>query len=358
MAVSAVAQWCMTMCNNRITFSVSRDLRNGAIAKMHRLPLSYIDAHPTGDLVSRMIADVDTFADGLLMGFNQLLIGVITIFGTLIFMLRTNWLITLAVIVLTPLSLFVASFIAKHTHAYFQEQSRVRGEETALINEQIDGLRVVQAFGHEAQSQAVFDEVNGRLEGVSLKATFFSSLTNPSTRLVNNIVYACVGFAGSLYAISGGITVGTLSVFLSYASQYAKPFNEISGVMTELNNALACAARVFELMDTEDEVAEQSNVLTADGNVQVDHVSFRYVPNRPLIEDFTLKVRPGQRVAIVGPTGCGKTTVINLLMRFYDVNDGNIKITGKDIRSVTRHSLRTNFGMVLQDTWLKTGTIR
>jgi ATP-binding cassette subfamily B protein len=358
--ITAVAQWVLAACNNKITFCVSRDLRNDAIQKIQSLPLSYLDGHPSGDLVSRVIADVDTFADGLLMGFTQLFTGVLTILGTLGFMLTVNLPITLVVVCLTPLSLFVASFIAKHTYTYFQKQTKVRGEETALINELIEGQKVVKAFGHEKQSLEAFDEVNDRLQDVSLKAVFFSSLTNPSTRLVNNIVYAGVGLAGALYAVAGGITVGQLSIFLSYASQYAKPFNEISGVVTELQNALACVARIFELLDETEQVEEAADAVTlkSNGQVSLQNVSFRYVPERPLIEDFSLEVKPGQRIAIVGPTGCGKTTLINLLMRFYDVNGGSIQVDGVDIREMTRHSLRSNYGMVLQDTWLKAGTIR
>lgn len=358
--VTAVAQWILAVCNNRITFCVSRDLRNDAIEKIQKLPLFYLDGHPSGDLVSRVIADVDTFADGLLMGFTQLFTGVLTIAGTLGFMLSVNLPITLVVVCLTPLSLFVARFIANHTYAYFQKQTKVRGEETALVNELIEGQKVVRAFGHESQSLEDFDEVNGRLQDVSLKAVFFSSLTNPSTRLVNNIVYAGVGLAGALYAVAGGITVGQLSIFLSYASQYAKPFNEISGVVTELQNALACAARIYELLDEDDQISETENaiILDSNGHVTLSDVAFRYVPDRPLIENFNLDVKPGQRIAIVGPTGCGKTTLINLLMRFYDVDSGSIKVDGTDIRDMTRKSLRANYGMVLQDTWLKAGTIR
>ena len=359
-AVTAAAQWVLAACNNRITFCVSRDLRNAAMEKIQRLPLSYLDAHPSGDLVSRMIADVDAFADGLLMGFTQLFSGVLTIVGTLGFMLLVNLPITLVVVCLTPLSLFVASFIARHTYRYFQQQTRVRGEQTALINELIEGQKVVQAFGHEARSLADFDEVNGRLQAASLNAVFFSSLTNPVTRFVNSLVYAAVGLAGALYAVAGGLTVGQLSVFLSYANQYAKPFNEISGVVTELQNALACAARIFQLLDEPDQTPEPAGaaVLQSDGHVQLADVSFRYVPDRPLIEGFTLDVKPGQRIAIVGPTGCGKTTLINLLMRFYDVDSGCIRVAGQDIRDVTRASLRGSYGMVLQETWLKAGTIR
>ena len=359
-AVAALAQWLLSVCNNRITFSVSRDLRNEALRKIQTLPLSYLDSHPSGDIVSRMVADVDTFADGLLMGFTQLFSGILTILGTLLFMLRENVPITLVVVCITPLSLVVAGFLAKRSYGYFQSQSTVRGKQTALVNEMIEGQKVVQAFGHEAESLAAFDEVNGQLQDVSLKAIFFSSLTNPATRFVNNIVYAGVGLVGALYAVRGGITIGQLSVFLSYANQYTKPFNEISGVVTELQNALACAARVFELLDAEDQVPEAENAaaLQPDGHVQLQDVSFRYLPDRPLIEGLSLDVQPGQRIAVVGPTGCGKTTLINLLMRFYDVNSGSIKVSGTDIRDVTRASLRGSYGMVLQDTWLRAGTVR
>ena len=359
-AVAALAQWLLSVCNNRITFSVSRDLRNEALRKIQTLPLSYLDSHPSGDIVSRMVADVDTFADGLLMGFTQLFSGILTIFGTLLFMLRENVPITLVVVCITPLSLVVAGFLAKRSYGYFQSQSAVRGKQTALVNEMIEGQKVVQAFGHEAESLAAFDEVNGQLQDVSLKAIFFSSLTNPATRFVNNIVYAGVGLVGALYAVRGGITIGQLSVFLSYANRYTKPFNEISGVVTELQNALACAARVFELLDAEDQVPEAENAaaLQPDGHVQLQDVSFRYLPDRPLIEGLSLDVQPGQRIAIVGPTGCGKTTLINLLMRFYDVNSGSIRVSGTDIRDVTRASLRGSYGMVLQDTWLRAGTVR
>ena len=358
--VAAFAQWLLSVCNNRITFSVSRDLRNETLRKIQTLPLSYLDSHPSGDIVSRMVADVDTFADGLLMGFTQLFSGVLTILGTLLFMLSENVVITLVVVCITPLSLLVASFLAKRSYKYFQGQSSVRGEQTALVNEMIEGQKVVQAFGHEAESLDAFDEVNGRLHDVSLKAIFFSSMTNPATRFVNNIVYAGVGLVGALYAVRGGITIGQLSVFLNYANQYTKPFNEISGVVTELQNALACAARVFELLDADDQIPEAENaaVLQPDGHVQLEDVSFRYLPDRPLIEGLSLDVKPGQRIAIVGPTGCGKTTLINLLMRFYDVNGGAIKVSGTDIRSVTRASLRGSYGMVLQDTWLRAGTVR
>lgn len=359
-ALSAAAQQFLATSNNKIAYNISRDLRNAAFHKLQRLPLSYLDAHPSGDLVSRMIADVDTFSDGLLMGFTQLFTGVVLIVGTLTIMLIKNWMIALLVVVLTPLSMFVASFIARKTHHYFTEQARVRGQQTALINELIEGQKVVQSFGHEAASLSDFDCINDELGRVSLNATFFSSLTNPSTRLVNNIIYAAVALVGALSAIGGGISVGDLSVFLSYASQYAKPFNEISGVVTELQNALACAARVFSLLDEDDRVPDKENaaVLSPKGTVDLKDVCFRYVPDRPLIEGFNLHVKPGQRIAIVGPTGCGKTTMINLLMRFYDVNSGAILVDGTDIRDATRHSLRKSFGMVLQDTWLKAGTIR
>lgn len=359
-ALSAIAQQFLATSNNKIAYNISRDLRNAAFHKLQRLPLSYLDAHPSGDLVSRMIADVDTFSDGLLMGFTQLFTGVVLIVGTLTIMLIKNWMIALLVVVLTPLSMFVASFIARKTHRYFTEQARVRGQQTALINELIEGQKVVQSFGHEAASLSDFDCINDELGRVSLNATFFSSLTNPSTRLVNNIIYAAVALVGALSAVGGGISVGDLSVFLSYASQYAKPFNEISGVVTELQNALACAARVFSLLDEDDRVPDKENaaVLSPKGTVDLKDVCFRYVPDRPLIEGFNLHVKPGQRIAIVGPTGCGKTTMINLLMRFYDVNSGAILVDGTDVRNATRHSLRKSFGMVLQDTWLKAGTIR
>ena len=359
-ALSAIAQQFLATSNNKIAYNISRDLRNAAFHKLQRLPLSYLDAHPSGDLVSRMIADVDTFSDGLLMGFTQLFTGVVLIVGTLTIMLIKNWMIALLVVVLTPLSMFVASFIARKTHHYFTEQARVRGQQTALINELIEGQKVVQSFGHEAASLSDFDCINDELGRISLNATFFSSLTNPSTRLVNNIIYAAVALVGALSTVGGGISVGDLSVFLSYASQYAKPFNEISGVVTELQNALACAARVFSLLDEDDRVPDKENaaVLSPKGTVDLKDVCFRYVPDRPLIEGFNLHVKPGQRIAIVGPTGCGKTTMINLLMSFYDVNSGAILVDGTEIRDATRHSLRKSFGMVLQDTWLKAGTIR
>ncbi len=358
--LTAVAQWILAVCNNRIVFGVSRDLRNAAIEKIQTLPLSYLDSHPSGDLVSRIIADVDTFADGLLMGFTQLFTGILTIIGTLCFMVSVNLPITLVVVCLTPLSLFVASFIARHTYRHFQQQTVVRGEQTALVNEMIEGQKVVRAFGHEAESLEAFDEINAQLQDIGTKAVFFSSLTNPCTRFVNSMVYVGVGLTGALFAIGGGISIGQLSVFLSYANQYAKPFNEISGVVTELQNALACAARIFQLLDEQSRTPDVDNavVLESDGRVSLEQISFRYVPERPLIEDFTLAVKPGQRIALVGPTGCGKTTLINLLMRFYDVDKGRITVSGIDIREVTRASLRKNYGMVLQDTWLKAGTIR
>ena len=360
-ALTALAQWLMGLCNNRLTYCTVRDIRHDAFAHIQRLPLSYLDQQPTGDVVSRVIADVDQFADGLLMGFTQLFTGVLTIVGTLGFMLSISVKITLVVVVLTPLSLLVAKFIAGHTYSMFQTQSKARGEQTALINEQLGGQRVVQAFSHEAESLAQFDEINDRLTAATMRATFFSSMTNPSTRIIYNIIYACVGFTGALSAVAGAITVGGLSCFLSYANQYAKPFNEITGVVTELQNALACAARVFELIDEPAEIpdAPDARVLTdASGSVQLTNVAFSYTPEQRLIEDLDLTVRPGERVAIVGPTGCGKTTLINLLMRFYDVKDGSISVDGSEIRSVTRESLRRQYGMVLQDTWLKTATVR
>ena len=360
--VSAVAQQVLATSNNRIAYCVSRDIRNEVSAKIQRLPLSYLDRHPTGDLVSRVIADVDAFSDGLLMGFTQLFTGVVAIAGTLGIMLALNVYIALLVVVLTPLSMFVAAFIARNTHKYFTAQSKVRGEQTALINEMIEGSKVIQAFGHEDESLAEFDEINGRLSKVALNATFFSSLVNPSTRLVNNIIYAAVAFVCALLAIGSNpvMTVGGMSKFLSYASQYAKPFNEISGVVTELQNALACIRRIFDLLAEQDRPADAENAagLAAKGHVSLENVSFRYVPDRPLIDGLTLNVAPGQRIAIVGPTGCGKTTLINLLMRFYDVNGGSISVDGTDIRDIRRRELRRNIGMVLQDTWLKAGTIR
>ena len=359
-AIAAAAQWVLAACNNRIAFRVSRDLRLKAMAKLQRLPLAYLDRHPSGDLVSRMIADVDTFSDGLLLGFTQFFSGVLTIAGTLVLMARIHLGVTAVVVVLTPLSLFAAGFITRRTYRYFRDQTAIRGEQTALVEEQIQGQRVVQAFGHEEESLAAFDDVNDRLRDASVKAVFFSSLTNPVTRFVNSVVYAAVGLTGALLALGGGISVGQLSVFLSYANQYAKPFNEISGVVTELQNALACIQRVFDLLDAPDQIPDAADaaVLEPDGRVKLENVSFSYVPERPLIEHFRLDVQPGQRIAIVGPTGCGKTTLINLLLRFYDVNDGTISAAGRDIRTVTRASLRKSYGMVLQDTWLRAGTIR
>ena len=359
-AIAAAAQWVLAACNNRIAFRVSRDLRLKAMAKLQRLPLAYLDRHPSGDLVSRMIADVDTFSDGLLLGFTQFFSGVLTIAGTLVLMARIHLGVTAVVVVLTPLSLFAAGFITRRTYRYFRDQTAIRGEQTALVEEQIQGQRVVQAFGHEEESLAAFDDVNDRLRDASVKAVFFSSLTNPVTRFVNSVVYAAVGLTGALLALGGGISVGQLSVFLSYANQYAKPFNEISGVVTELQNALACIQRVFDLLDAPDQIPDAAGaaVLEPDGRVRLENVSFSYVPERPLIEHFNLDVQPGQRIAIVGPTGCGKTTLINLLLRFYDVNDGAISAAERDIRTVTRASLRKSYGMVLQDTWLRAGTIR
>ena len=359
--IAAAAQWVMNALHNSITNDTVRDIRRDAFAHIQNLPLSYLDAHPTGDTVSRMIADVDTFADGLLMGFTQLFSGVMTILGTLGFMLTLNAPITLLVVLITPLSLLVANFIAKRTYAMFRLQSATRGEQTALIDEAIGEQKLVQAFGHEDETLAAFDEVNERLRQCSLKATFFSSLTNPCTRFVNSLVYAAVGFAGALAAVSGHLTIGGLSSFLSYANQYTKPFNEISGVVTELQNALACAGRVFELIDEPAQTpdpADAEKIVNPDGEVAIDHVHFSYTPDRKLIEDFTLHVQPGQRVAIVGPTGCGKTTMINLLMRFYDVDSGEIHVDDHETRRLTRHNLRENIGMVLQDTWLSAGTIR
>ena len=361
-AVTAISQWIFGICNNKITYNVSRDLRNAAIAKIQRLPVSYLDAHPTGDLVSRVIADVEQFADGLLMGFTQFFTGVLTILGTLGFMLYVNVPITLVVVCVTPLSFIVAGFIAKKTYRNFHMQTEVRGEQTAFINEMIEGQKVVQAFCHEKENVDQFDEMNEHLQKASLKAIFFSSITNPATRFVNNVVYAGVALVGALFAVSGGISVGQLSCFLSYANQYTKPFNEISGVVTELQNAMACASRIFELLDEEERTPDKADarVLTeeqVDGTVEISDVSFSYVPDRKLIEHFNLSVKPGERVAIVGPTGCGKTTMINLLMRFYDVDAGKICVSGTDIRDISRISLRRSYGMVLQDTWLKSGTI-
>ena len=360
-AITAVAQWIMNVCNNKMTYRIVQDIRNEAFRKIEILPLKYIDAHSYGEIVSRVIADVDQFADGLLMGFTQFFTGVITILGTLGFMLSVNVGITGVVVLVTPLSFFVAGFIAKKTFTMFKMQSETRGEQTALIEEMIGNQKVVQAFSHEDEALEDFDEINERLEKCSLKAIFYSSITNPSTRFVNNLVYAGVAVTGALYAIRGGISVGQLSCFLTYANQYTKPFNEISGVVTELQNALACAARIFDLIEEEPQIPEKENaqVLTdVTGEVDLEHVVFSYVPEKPLITDFNLSVKPGQRVAIVGPTGCGKTTVINLLMRFYDVKEGRICVDGADIRDVTRESLRANYGMVLQETWLKSGTVR
>jgi len=380
--ISAVAQWVMNICNNRMTYHIVMDIRKDAFQKIERLPLSYIDTKSHGDIVSRVIADVDTFAEGLLMGFTQLFSGVATIIGTLLFMLSLDFKITLVVVVITPVSLFVASFIAKKTFSMFRLQSEAKGEQTALIDEMIGNQKVVQAFTQEDETQERFEEINNRLQKYSLNATFFSSLVNPSTRFVNSLVYAAVGVFGALSAISGGISVGQLSCFLTYANQYTKPFNEISGVVTELQNALACAGRIFELIEEEAEKADEEDAYVleqADGSVSIEHVCFSYTPEQKLIEDFNLEVKPGQRVAIVGPTGCGKTTFINLLMRFYDVNSGTISLGGKikvseedvageetvesqnqlyDIVNMTRKSLRKNYGMVLQETWLKAGTIR
>ena len=360
MVLTAIAQWVMNTCNNYITFHVIQDIRKDAFAKLEILPLKYIDARSYGDIVSRVIADVDTFADGLLMGFTQLFTGIITIVGTLFFMLMTNVPITILVVCITPVSFFVAKFIAKSTHDMFMQQSKARGEQTALIEEMVGNQKVVKTFSQEEEAIERFEEINERLGVCSLKATFYSSLTNPSTRFVNSLVYAGVGIFGAFVAIKGGISVGRLSTLLSYANQYTKPFNEISGVVTEFQNALVCASRIFELIEEEPQIPDASDALEiedAQGNIALEDVYFSYVPEKKLIQDFSLSVKPGQRVAIVGPTGCGKTTVINLLMRFYDVNSGSIKVDGTDIRNITRGSLRTNFGMVLQETWLRSGTI-
>ena len=359
--VTAVAQWGMNICNNKMTYQIVRDIRNEAFAKLEILPLKYLDGHPSGEVVSRIIADVDQFADGLLMGFTQLFTGVITIIGTIGFMLSVNVGITLVVLLITPVSMIVASFIAKKTFTMFRLQSEARGEQTALIDEMIGNQKVVQAFGHEKDAMEQFGEINERLRKYSLRAIFFSSITNPSTRFVNSLVYTGVGVTGALAAISGRMTVGQLTAFLNYANQYTKPFNEISGVVTELQNAIACAGRVFELIEEEPQVPEPADatVLTdVEGRVDLEHVAFSYRPDQKLIEDLNLAVKPGERVAIVGPTGCGKTTVINLLMRFYDVDAGSISVEGDDIRQVTRKSLRSSYGMVLQDTWLRSGTVR
>ena len=363
-ALGAVAQFFTGTCNNRLTYCTVRDIRNDAFRHLQRLPISYLDSHASGDVVSRVITDVDQFADGLLMGFTQLFTGILTILGTLGFMYSVNWIIATAVVVITPLSLVAASFIAKNTYKMFSLQTKIRGEQTSLIDEMLTQQKVVRAFGMEQPVQTHFDEINGRLRGASLRAVFFSSLTNPSTRFVNSLVYACVGVAGALTSIATGgvgLSIGSLSAFLSYANQYTKPFNEISGVVTELQSALACAQRVFELIDAPEETSDSPSAKKLEpvtGSVEIQDVSFSYVPEKPLIRHFNLKVAPGQRVAIVGPTGCGKTTLINLLMRFYDVNDGKIVLSGQSIVDVTRESLRESFGMVLQDTWLKTGTVR
>lgn len=360
-ALTAAAQWMMNVCNNRMTYGIVRDIRDEAFRKIEILPLKYIDAHSYGEVVSRVIADVDQFADGLLMGFTQLFTGVVTIVGTLVIMLTMNFGITAVVVCITPVSFLVANFIAKKTYHMFKLQSETRGEQTALIDEMVGNQRVVQAFGYEGNAMERFDEINGRLQKCSLQAIFFSSITNPATRFVNSLVYTGVGITGAFLAIMGGISVGQLSCLLTYANQYTKPFNEISGVVTELQNALACAGRIFELIEEEPQIpdAPEAAVLKdVEGTVELEHVHFSYTPDKKLIQDFNLKVKPGQRVAIVGPTGCGKTTLINLLMRFYDVNQGCVRVEGKDIRQVTRKSLRTAFGMVLQETWLKSGTIR
>lgn len=359
--ITALAQWIMNVCNNKLTYQIVRDIRNEAFEKIEVLPLKYIDGHANGEIVSRVIADVDQFADGLLMGFTQLFTGVITILGTIGFMLSVNVGITIVVLVVTPVSLFVASFIAKRTFSMFKAQSETRGEQTALIDEMIGNQKIVQAFGQEKDAIEKFDEINDRLQMCSLKAIFFSSITNPSTRFVNSLVYTGVGIFGALAAINGRLTVGQLSSFLSYANQYTKPFNEISGVVTELQNAIACAGRVFELIEEKSQVPEVENAVSlqhVDGKVELKNVAFSYVPEQKLIENLNLQVKPGERVAIVGPTGCGKTTVINLLMRFYDVNSGSISVEDVDIREMTRHSLRAGYGMVLQETWLRAGTIR
>ena len=359
--LTALAQWIMSICNNRITFRTVRSIREDAFRHLQKLPLKYIDGHPAGDVVSRIIADVDTFADGLLLGFTQLFTGVMTILITLFFMLRISVGTTIVVVFVTPLSLFVAAFIAKRTYSMFHLQSSIRGEQTALINEMVGGQKVVQAFGQEKSVLGRFDEINDRLEGASLRATFFSSLTNPCTRFVNALVYAGVAIFGALSAVTGYMSVGQLTCFLTYANQYTKPFNEISGVVTELQNAIACAARIFELIDEPAESPDPEGALElthADGCVDIEDVSFRYQAEQPLIENFKLSVAPGRRIAIVGPTGCGKTTLINLLMRFYDVDGGSIQVSGHDLRQITRRSLRRSYGMVLQDTWIRTGTIK
>ena len=358
--VSALAQWLGSLCNNRISCNVVRDIRKDAFDKIGNLPLQYVDTHPHGDTVSRVVADADQFADGLLMGFTQFITGVLTILGTIGFMLLTNWKIGLVVVLVTPLSLLVARFVATHTHKFFKEQTETRGEQTAFTEEAIGGLKTVQAFAHEDENNAKFNEINKRLEKASLKATFYSSLTNPSTRFINNLVYALVALIGAFSVIGGGFTVGGLTKFLSYANQYTKPFNEITGVITELKSAFVCASRIFELIDEQAEISDKENkeLKEAQGNVLLENVAFSYVKDKPLIEDFSLQVTPGQRVAIVGRTGSGKTTLINLLMRFYDVDGGAVKVEGEDVRALTRKSLRSNYGMVLQETWLKNGTVR
>lgn len=358
--IAAMCQWLTNICNNKMTYNIVRDIRHDAFENLEKMPISYIDSHSHGDMVSRIIADVDTFSDGLLMGFTQLFTGVATILGTLVFMLTIDVKISCIVVLITPLSLFVANFITKKTHSMFLMQSKTRGEQTALIDEIVGNQKVVQAFNHEDEALSEFDEINKRLQKYSLRAIFFSSLTNPCTRFVNSMVYAGVGIFGAMSALAGGITVGQLSCFLSYANQYTKPFNEISGVITELQNALVCAARIFELIeeDTETPDADDACEIQADGSVDIEDVYFSYVPDKKLIEQCNLHVKPGQRVAIVGPTGCGKTTIINLLMRFYDANSGSIKVSGHDLRKITRKSLRSNYGMVLQETWLKSGTIK
>lgn len=359
--ITALTQWIMNLCNNKITYGVIQDIRNQAFCKLEIVPLKYIDENAHGDIVSRVIADADQFADGLLLGFSQLFTGVITIVGTLCFMLSISVKITLVVVVVTPISLLVSAFIAKRTYSMFQKQSQTRGEQTALIDEMLGNQKVVQAYGQEDEVLEKFDKINNDLQKYSLRAVFFSSITNPATRFVNSLVYTGVGFVGAISAINGGISVGQLACFLSYANQYTKPFNEISGVITELQNALACAARIFELIEEESQIPDNANAVVlknATGRVDLEQVYFSYVPEKKLIENFNLAVKPGQRVAIVGPTGCGKSTIINLLMRFYDVNSGTIKVDENDIRNTTRNSLRTSYGMVLQETWLKGGTIR
>lgn len=360
MAITAISQWLMNTCNNKMTYGIVRDVRKDAFDKLEILPLKYVDTHSHGEIVSKIIADVDQFAEGLLLGFTQLFSGIVTILCTLFFMLRLNWIIALVVVVITPLSLFTASFIAKKTFNMFKEQSVARGEQTAFVNEMIENQKVVKAFGYEERANEKFEAINQKLEKASLQATFFSSLTNPCTRFVNSLVYAAVGIVGAFFAITGKISIGQLSCFLTYANQYTKPFNEISGVVTELQNALACAGRIFELIEEEAEIAEKEPakiIEKQDGVVELKNVSFSYVKEKKLIQNFNLKVEPGQRIAIVGPTGCGKTTLINLLMRFYDVNEGAILLDDTDIRDVKRKDLRSGYGMVLQETWLKAGTI-